>query len=190
MGRRQKLGKETTPPLRSTGPRYLKLFHLPKQGNDWCVPPRGFVSGKLHNSKSEWLIYAAISVIKHDPADPTKAPWVGGSDWSYQDPLSGGRMQAGGQVCDFLVQWGSELVCLRTQTDYFHLFADNAKRIDEFFEKTHSTARIVDIFDADYIGDCTLEAACRTVAAALGGREKPNPGYLGTAQPTRRRGGG
>jgi hypothetical protein len=77
---------------------------------------------------------------------------VGGSDWSYQDPLSGGRMSAGGQVCDFLVQWGSELVCLRTQTDYFHLFADNAKRIDEFYEKTHSTARIVDIFDADYIG--------------------------------------
>jgi hypothetical protein len=47
----------------------------------------------------------------------------------------------------------------------------------------------VDIYEEDFVADCSLSAACAVVANALAGRDAPNPGYLGTAQQTRRRGG-
>jgi hypothetical protein len=87
------------------------------------------------------------------------------------------------------VPWGSEDTCIRLQSDFWHLQADNAKRADEAFEKTHAAMRIVDIFEQEFVTDCSLRAACAVVANALAGRESPNPASLGTTQQKRRRGG-
>lgn len=191
FGRRKKLGNAPRNPLRQFGERFLKLAQLPGGKPDWCAPWPDFVGqlSELHSSLSEQMIYAAICLVKKVPGDWTKPPYDGRGAFTFQDPLLGGRLTRGGQVCDFLVPFGSDEVCIRLQSEHFHVFAEIAKRVDEFFEKTHSTARIVDIYEQDFVGDCSLAAACRVVANALAGRDSPNPGYLGTAQATRRRGG-
>ncbi len=185
--RRSKLGNITRLPIRSFGPRFLHLNKLPGRGADWCVPWPNFVGA--HTSLSEQMIFRALARVTGDPPHPEKPPYVGGVSWSYQDPLLGGRLSKGGQVCDFLVQWGMDEVCIRLQSEHYHVFAEMAKRMDELFEKTHTTARTVDIYEEDFVADCTGEAACKVVADALAGREPGDPGYRGTTQPTRRRGG-
>lgn len=187
MGRRTNPGNQPRNPLHQWGPRFLRRNKLPTPQPDWCTPPPNFVGA--HTSTTEWMIYAAISKLTGDPPDPRKPPYVGGVNWTYQDPLLGGRLTKGGQVCDFLVHWGGEEVCIRLQTEYFHIQADAAKKADEFFEKTHAD-RIIDIYDQAFTADCTLRAAVAAVANALAGRDAPNPAALGTAQQVRRRGGG
>lgn len=187
MGRRKRAGGLPRNPLRQFGPRFLGLFQLPRGVPDWCVPWPEFVGA--HTSLTEQMIYRAIAKVTGDPPHPERPPYTGGVNWSYQDPLLGGRMSKGGQVCDFTIRWGTEEVCIRLQSEYWHVQAEMAKRIDELYEKSHGD-RIVDIFEQDFVGDCSGEAACRVVANALAGRETGDPGYRGTAQQTRRRGGG
>jgi hypothetical protein len=185
--RRSSGGNVTRKPIKSFGPKYLKKHALPLMAADWCVPWPTFVGA--HTSLSEQMIFRAIAEIKNDPPHPEKPPYVGGTDWTYQDPLLGGRLNVGGTVCDFLVQHGGNEVCIRLQSERYHVFADMAKRMDELFEKTHSTATTMDIYEEDFVADCTGEAAVRVVADALALREPGDPGYRGTTQPTRRRGG-
>lgn len=185
--RRSKPGNITRKPIKSFGPKYLKLYALPTMGADWCVPWPNFVGA--HTSLSEQMIYHALARVTGDPPEPEKPPYAGGVGWTYQDPLLGGRLNVGGSVCDFLVQYGGNEVCIRLQSERYHVFAEVAKRMDELFEKSHSTATTIDIYEEDFVADCTGEAACRVVADALALRESGDPGYRGTAQPTRRRGG-
>jgi hypothetical protein len=187
MGRRKKASAVTDVAVRPTGRRFLKLGQLPQTRPDWCVPPPEFVGA--HTSLPEFMIYAALFMVTGDKGNPRKPPFTGGLHFTYQDPLLGGRQTRGGQVCDFSVRWGSEDICIRLQSDFWHLQADNAKRADEAFEKTHAAMRIVDIFEQEFVTDCSLRAACAVVANALAGRESPNPASLGTTQQKRRRGG-
>lgn len=186
MGRRTSPGGLPRNPLRQFGPRFLKLFALPGLGVDWCVPWPDFVGA--HTSLSEQMIYKALGRVTGDPPHPEKPPYSGGVNWSYQDPLLGGRMTRGGSVCDFLVHWNAEDVCIRLQSERYHVTAEMAKRVDELFEKTHGD-RTIDIYEQDFVGDCSGEAACRVVSDALAGRDAPDPGYRGTARQVRRRGG-
>jgi hypothetical protein len=187
MGRRTKAGGLPKNALRQFGPRFLKLGTLPVNKPDFCVPWPNFVGA--HTSLSEQIIYAALCMVMKVPGNWREPPYDGRGAFSYQDPLLGGRMTKGGQVCDFLVPWGSEEVCMRLQSEHFHVMAEVSKRADELFEKTHSTARIQDIYEQDFIADCSARAACAVVANALAGRDSPNPGYLGTSQAVRKRGG-
>jgi hypothetical protein len=186
LGRRTRPGGMPKATLRGFGPKWLRLFALPQEVPDWCAPWPGFVGA--HTSIPEQMIYAAISKITGDPPHPEQPPYAGGTTWSYQDPLMGGRLTRGGSVCDFLVHWGAEDVCIRLQSERYHVTAEIAKRADELYEKAHGD-RTVDIYEEDFVADCSLSAACAVVANALAGRDAPNPGYLGTAQQTRRRGG-
>jgi hypothetical protein len=187
FGRRTRLGNKPKNPLRSFGPRFLKLGSLKGQKPDWCLPWPTFVGA--HTSLTEQMFYAALCMVMKVPGNWMAPPYDGRGYFTYQDPLLGGRMTKGGQVCDFLVPWGAEEVCMRLQSEYFHLAGDVPKRADELFEKTHSSARIVDVFEPDFVADCSLEAACRIAANALAGRESANPVNVGTMEPTRRRGG-
>jgi hypothetical protein len=187
LGRRKKFGSVIDVPLRPTGPRFLKLGRLPNTRPDWCTPPPEFVGA--HTSLPEFMIYAAIFLIKGEKGNPRTPPFVGGVDWTYQDPLLGGRLTRGGQVCDFSVRWGSDEICIRLQSERYHVTAENAKRVDELYEKAHSDMRIVDIYEQDFRADCSLRAACAVVANALAGRDAPNPAYLGTGRQVRQRGG-
>jgi hypothetical protein len=118
FGRKNAPGNVTKQPIRKFGPRYLKLFSLPGATEDWCVPWPTFVGA--HTSLSEQMIYRAIAKVKNDPQRPEQPPYVGGVTWEYQAPDSahGGRLSKGGTVCDFLVEWGSEDVCLRLQSEH------------------------------------------------------------------------
>ncbi len=185
--RRSGHGNVTRLPIKSFGPKYLKKYALATIGGDWCVPWPTFVGA--HTSLSEQMIFKALARVLGDPANPEKPPYVGGVNWTYQDPLQGGRLTVGGQVCDFLVNHNNTEICIRLQSERYHVFADIAKRMDELFEKTHPTAFVIDIYEEDFVADCTGEAACRVVADALALRESGDPGYRGTTQPTRRRGG-
>lgn len=186
MGRRVAPGGLPRNPLRTFGPRWLKLYALPTNQPDWCVPWPDFVGA--HTSLSEQMIYKAIARLTGDPPHPEKPPYTGGLHWTYQDPMQGGRMSKGGTVCDFAVQWGDEVVCIRLQSERYHVTAEMAKRVDELYEKSHGD-RTVDLYEQDFVGDCSGEAAVRVVADALAGRDAPNPGVLGTAERVRRRGG-
>ena len=186
MGRRTKPGTLPKTSYRQFGPRWLRLFSLPTTEPDWCAPWPGFVGA--HTSIPEQMIYNAIAEVTNDPQHPEQPPYVGGSTWTYQDPLNGGRLTRGGSVCDFVVNYGSEEICIRLQSERYHVTAEMAKRIDELYEKSHGD-RTVDIYEEDFVADCSGRAACAVVANALAGRDAPNPGYLGTAQQTRRRGG-
>ncbi len=186
MGRRTAPGGLPKLPYFKFGPRFLKKYSLPQLQPDWCVPWEGFVGA--HTSLSEQMIYRAIARLTGDPPHAEKPPYVGGVTWTYQDPLNGGRLTRGGTVCDFNVHWGTEDVCIRLPSEYFHVAAGPEKAADELFEKTHGD-RTIDIYEQDFAGDCTGEAAVRVIADALAGRDAPNPGALGTAQRIRRRGG-
>jgi hypothetical protein len=186
LGRRVKAGGLPRNPLRQFGPRWLKSFALPKANPDWCVPWPDFVGA--HTSLSEQMIYRAIARKMGDPPHPEKPPYSGGVNWSYQDPLLGGRMTKGGSVCDFNIHWNTEDVCIRLQSERYHVTAEMAKRVDELYEKSHGD-RVIDIYEQDFVGDCSGEAACAVVADALAGRDAPNPAILGTARSVRRRGG-
>ena len=171
-------------PIRRFGSKFLRLFADPIQGNDWCTPWPGFVGA--HTSLSEQMIYQALARITGDPPNPKEPPYAGGVTWTFQDPLLGGRLSRGGQVCDFLVQWGTDEVCLRLQSERWHVYAENAKKADEAFEKAHSTAIIRDIYEQSFVGDCSGEAACRVVANALAGREDLSPEVSRGAKRVRR----
>jgi hypothetical protein len=189
MGKRRAHGGNITrKPIKSYGPKYLKKYALALMASDWCVPWPNFVGA--HTSLSEQMIFRAIARVTGDPPNPEKPPYVGGVNWTYQDPLQGGRLTIGGQVCDFLVVLpNGDEVCIRLQSERYHVFAEIAKRMDELFEKAHPTAHVIDIYEEDFVADCSGEAACRVVADALALREPGDPGYRGTTQPTRRRGG-
>lgn len=188
LGRRVAWGKAVaTKTIRQLGPRWLHLGTYATLQPDWCVAPPDFVGA--HTSTPEFMIYAAISKVTHDPPDPRKPPYVGGITWQYQDPLLGGRQTKGGQVCDFAIQWGGETVCIRLQSEYFHVEGSASKKASELFDKSHDTFRVEDIYEGDFVADCTLRAACAVVANALAGRDTPDPANLGTAQQVRRKGG-
>lgn len=186
MGRRKQTGAIPDVPLRSFGARFLGRQALARQTADWCAPWPGFVGA--HTSLPEQMIYRAIARVTGDPPNPQQPPYVGGVGWTYQDPLMGGRLSKGGVVCDFLVHWNLEDVCIRLQSERYHVTADIAKQQDELYEKAHGD-RTVDIYEQEFVADCSGEAACRVIANALAGRDAPNPAYLGTAQQIRRRGG-
>lgn len=186
MGRRSRLGNTTRTPLRAFGPRFLQLGKLPGATTDWCVAPSGFVGA--HTSLPEWMIYKAIARVTGDPPRPEEPPYAGGVNWTYQDPLLGGRLSKGGVVCDFLVRWGTDEVCIRLQSERYHTTAEIAKQQDELYEKTHGT-RTIDIYEQDFRGDCSGAAACRVVAEALAGRDAPDPVARGTVRQVRQRGG-
>jgi len=135
------------------------------------------------------MIYKAIARITGDPPRPEEPPYVGGVNWTYQDPLLGGRLSKGGVVCDFLVRWGTDEMCIRLQSERYHTTAEIAKQVDELYEKTHGGTRTIDIYEQDFVGDCSGAAACRVVAEALSGRDAPDPVARGTVRQVRRRGG-
>lgn len=171
--------------IRQYGPRMLGRFAEVIVTQDWSIPPAGFLGA--HVSASEWMIYAAISFVKGDPPNPRKPPYIGGVTWHYQSSLDGGRLERGGQVCDFLVdEPNQEEMCIRLQTERFHVQAEHRKIAQDFYLKTHTRgARLVDIYEQDYIGDKTLKSACRVVANALAGREEYNPSLVGTTRRVR-----
>lgn len=186
LGRRKTPAQVTREPVRMYGPRILKRFAEMLITPDWSVPPPGFLTSRNGTvSSEEWMIYAAISLVKKDPPSPRQAPYNGGVTWQYQAPLGGGRLTRGGQVCDFLISATnySSPICMRLQTAWHDILASPQKIQQDLYLKTHSQGiKVIDINSKDFVWDKTLRAACRIVANALSGRETYSPSLFGTSQ--------
>ena len=190
LGRRKTPAQVTRAPIRMYGPRILKRFAEMLIQPDWSVPPAGFLnSHKGTISSEEWMVYAAISLVKRDPPNPRQPPFTGGVTWQYQAPLGGGRLTRGGQVCDFLISATSysSPICMRLQTAWHDVLAGPQKIQQDLFLKTHSQGiKVIDIYSKDFVYDKTLRAACRVVANALSGRESYSPALFGTSSRVRK----
>lgn len=170
------------------GPAIYRRGSTPLVAGGPGEPPEGFVNA--HTSRDEWIYYWAIAKVLGDPSDPRKPPYVGGREWAYQsaDPIYGGRI-SGGQVMDYVVQWGGKKVGIRLQTERWHVFASAAQQAKDFFLKTHlqGVDQVMDVYSSLGINDPSGETACRQIANALRGIPEGDPIRLGTAQPARLR---
>lgn len=152
-------------------------------------PPPGFLT--FTNSRSEWLIYWALSKVLNYPKDPRVGPFIGYPGlWAYQTPYEGGRAVRGGQVLDFLIESPSSIygtVAIRIQTERYHDFADHAKKAKEviLMARTARHVRVADIHEQDF-ADAeqrkTGQAAILEVKKALYGAKSSDPLKAGSAR--------
>lgn len=165
--------------LSSTGPgRILAKEAKPVYGPGEA--PAGFIGPTT--SYTEWVWYWASARIYKDPPDPRMPPFWGGIDWGYQIPEGGGRQNPLGAVVDFIYYMPGETMGVRIQTDRFH---EQAGPVQQAWDRDQRMAlsqwmTIRDVYEQDFIGDGSGEAACRLLIQTLGGRERIKPGSAGT----------
>lgn len=170
------------PSTRYFGQEFYKLRQKPRRlDNLFLNPPMEFASPTTSNG--EWWIYLALAFVTGTPEDPTKPPFIGGENWTYQQDIEGGRMFRGGSVVDFVYD---ERIGLRTQTGFWHLqqgtdviFSDLARSI-----RQDTLEQIIDLYDQHYLHDPSGEAACKVVALAIKGIQLPDPYRTGSFIPT------
>lgn len=152
-------------------------------------PPPGFLT--FTNSRTEWVIYWAISKVLKYPKNPRIGPFAGYPGmWSYQTPFEGGRAIRGGQVIDFMIESPNSkygTLAIRIQTERYHVFADYRKRAKEVILQTRVArhVRIVDIFEQDITMGPNAEsglAAIMEVKKAIFGAKAFDPLRAGTAR--------
>lgn len=181
-----KLPQLRRPPAIPTGPRMYRPIPLDEQpiANEWHNPPPGFLTAS--NSITEWMVYKGLSIIFQNPVDPRQGPFYGGwPDWAYQTAVDGGRQGPGGSVVDFVIYnpgKSSNTIALRIVTEYWHLYAPNAKQASDEMQREalESEYTVIDLYDFDFINDLTGQATILTLKNVLGFTERPNPLYVGT----------
>lgn len=136
-----------------TGPKFI-----PKQEtviSGYGQSPPGFVIGGK-NSEAEWPPYWALAKIYQNPIDPRTPPFRGGfPDWGYQVPMLGAHTRAvGSAVLDFVV-YNPELIGIRLQGERWHIYTDARKHAGDAEQRflLERGARIVDVYEEDYLGD-------------------------------------
>lgn len=189
LGRSKQSVSVRRQPSRRFGPKALKLFAAKVLRTDWCAPPDTWTASNTerHSSNSEYMVYRAIWRVKNMSGDPDQPPFDGREGFDTQAPLLGGRLGPGGSVCDFLVPFGTKQVCIRLQSERWHVQAGNLERMRDARIKANPPqgVQMVDVYEQDFVGDCTGESACRVVARALRGEDAPNPATLGTSRRVR-----
>jgi hypothetical protein len=148
-------------------------------------PPPGFLT--YTNSRSEWWVYWALAKALGQPKDPRRGPYEGWPGlWTYQSPFEGGRVP-GGQVVDFVVfapATASGDIAIRIQTERYHVMTDAAKQATDRILLARLAGRfhVVDIFEQDFMGDPSGQAAVIEVKRALFGGQTSNPLRSGQAR--------
>jgi hypothetical protein len=148
-------------------------------------PPPGFLT--YTNSRSEWVIYWALAKALGVPKDPRQPPYEGWPGlWLYQRPYEGGRVP-GGQVVDFVVLSPATAegdIAIRITTERYHVMTDAAKQATDriLLARLAGRFRVVDIYEQDFIGDRSGQAAVIEVKRALFGGQTSNPLRSGQAR--------
>lgn len=174
-------------PVFPKGPKFLQQpkgsGHVSGPGE----PPPGFITPT--NSISEWVIYWALAKVLGFPKDPRVGPYTGWPGlWTYQTPFEGGRAAGGGQVIDFVVYppgGGIQgAIAIRIQTERYHVLTDQSKQTLDWLlaQRLGGTYRVLDIYEQDYIGDASGQAAVLTVKQGLFGGQASSPLRSGRAQ--------
>lgn len=175
-----------TPPALPKGP---SLYREPKYGGykgPTDEPPPGFVGATT--SRTEWMVYHAMSRVLGVPEDPRQGPFIGAPGvWSYQKAWDDGRRSPGGSVIDFMVYGGAKSdtdVAFRVQTEFFHLYASADQQAHDLTQlgRLSEYMRVVDIYDQDFQWDPTNQACIILIKEALAGNTFPNPINNGTTQ--------
>lgn len=165
-------------PLYTTGPQGI-TNKPPDYQYGPGDPPPGFVTATT--SATEWVWYWASAKVYNDPKDPRRPPFFGGLDWGFQ--LGEGEgIRGPATIFDFIYYLPGEELGVRIQTDRYHESAGPAqKAIDRNIRQNLSRwMTIRDVYEQDFIGDPSGEAACRLVVQTLGGRDRINPSASGT----------
>lgn len=177
-------------PVRSTGKKELQLRSAHKLEPDYCTPPKDYAGLSQHQSAWEFMIYAAIHKKLKTGKNVWQGPFDGGIWFSMQAVLDEGRLAAGGQVCDFLVEaYGfAKKTCFRLQSDHFHTQADNRKRLKDQLDKQDTDeVNMIDLYAEDFAEDCSLHDAVMVVAEGLAGIEHAEPGYTQSTKAVKRK---
>lgn len=174
-------------------PRGPKLYTKPVQRVDFPgEPPPGFLSGKLHGSRSEWPIYAGLwKALAVEPKDGYRSPPFSGApdgSFEYQAWELGGRSQTGGAVADFLVRsapGGSDLL-IRVQSYRFHLTAGPAVTTEDDLQRARLSRdnTVIDIYEEQFL-NLTGSELVVFVKSVLGLVQASNPITAGQVRPTR-----
>jgi hypothetical protein len=177
-------------PLRAYGPKSLPFQTQPYVVKGPGEPPDGFDTATT--SAEEWTcLYWPLAKVMRDPPDPRQPPFIGGRQWKYQHPFSGGRLSRGGQVIDAEVDFGGRRIAIRLMTSLYHAQAKREQQVKDMVGKVALSKfdRVCDIWTQAVIHDETGEAACQAVADCLRAKETPDPftwGFRPTRSKTRR----
>lgn len=173
-----------TPPSLPTGPRLYREPSDKGYVGPTSDPPPGFVVGTT--SKTEWMVYHALSKVTGFPSDPRQPPFIGAPGvWSYQKAWDEGRRMVGGSVIDFVVYGGgrsSQDLAFRIQTEAWHIYAGTKEHMHDYiqFQRLSQYMRTIDLYDQDFAFDPTNQACIVLIRRALNGEVEPNPITDGT----------
>lgn len=160
-----------------TGPRMYRLTRSStvSYGGPGPAPP-GFKVAST--SASEWIFYWAAMKVLDPRRDPRQPPFQGGELWLYQSSELGAfTRQLGSAVVDFLFKTQFPYLAVRIQTFRFHLSASTFKQAydQKQLEALMGKFNVIDIFEGDYIGDATGQAAIKLVLETLKLQQRQNP---------------
>jgi hypothetical protein len=185
LGKRGRPKKVPHDPIRRYGPRFLHRYSNPQHVPDFCTPWPGFVTATT--SLSEQMAYAAFAIFFGDPVEYWKPPYTGGVYWGYQTKIRGGRLLLGGQVPDYQVQYNNEAMIVRLQSMRWHVMAAHTKQVEDLMNKVETPGVIIrDIYEEDFIGDCSGRAVCAIVSQTITTGETHDPIMFGTARQVRK----
>jgi hypothetical protein len=166
-------------PLRPRGPRALRLGQAREQHRGPGEPPAGFVTATT--SAYEWVWYWASARKFSDPLNPREGPFTGSRHglWEFQvAELPGAPRQPGSSVSDFLYHLPQGDLVIRLDTWFYHLTASPAQQARDLYLKLHAHSqglKVITVYDVDFIGDPSGEAAVRLLSEALSGQERLSP---------------
>jgi hypothetical protein len=178
------------PAAMPTGP---KMFRVSKKGswplNGPGLPPAGFISRQ--HTGSEWVIYWA-SMRAFDPdRDPRKPPFRGGMHWGYQiqalDVIPGQHSKALSTNIDFFYQFSYPALAMRVQTYRYHLAEGSFKQAYDIAQAQRllGSFDLIDIYEQDFLGDATGQAAIKLVKQVVGLIPTENPLYSSSTRMVR-----
>jgi hypothetical protein len=133
-------------------------------------------------SGTEWMVYKSLSEIFGLPLRPERPPYFGAYPfWAYQQGTGGDGTRS---KPDFVVYAGRKRpTVLRIQTEYRHVFTDNARQTYDRIQRIVLSGRydVIDLYDSTFVNDKSGRACVVQVKAALGLLEQMDPIVAGTA---------
>lgn len=160
-----------------TGPRRYRQTSKStiRIGGPGIAPPEFL---RASTSASEWMFYWASKRVLDPDQDPRQPPFEGGRLWTYQSAQLGNfTRQKGSAVVDFLYMLSYPYLAVRLQTYRFHLAVDAFKQASDMQQliALYGKFDVVDVYEGDFIGDLTGQAAIIQVKKAIGLIKTQNP---------------
>lgn len=155
-----------------TGPRLYQRIRKPLHTGGPGIPPPDFVTNTT--SASEWMWYWASKRVLDPDVDPRHPPFNGGRLWSYQAQelarYEGARGKALSTNVDFLYRVSYPELVVRIMTYRYHEATNAIQQAYDHEQQRRLLGSFdeVEVFEADFVGDPTGEAAIVLLKETLG----------------------